>query len=141
MKDIPITIQTLINAPVSKVWDCWTYPDHITQWSFASDDWESPYAENDLQVGGKFKTTMAAKDKSAGFDINGVYTEVEEHALIEYDMEDGRHVKVVFNQTPDGTQVVETFDPEEENSREMQQAGWQAILDNFRKYVESTQGE
>lgn len=141
MKDIPITIQTLINAPLSKVWECWTSPEHITAWSFASDDWESPFAENDLQVGGKFKTTMAAKDKSAGFDFTGVYTEVEEHALIEYDMEDGRHVKIVFNQTPAGTQVVETFDPEEENSREMQQTGWQAILDNFRKYVESTQGE
>lgn len=133
----PITVQATVNAPIEKVWDCWTAPDHITQWAFASEDWEAPSAENDVRVGGKFKTVMAAKDKSASFDFTGEYTAVVEHALIEYVIDDGRRVKVEFAQTPEGVGVVETFDPENENSEEMQRAGWQAILNNFKKYVET----
>ncbi len=104
-------------------------------WAFASDDWEAPAAENDLCVGGKFKTTMAAKDKSKSFDFAGIYTTVTKYKLIEYDMTDGRHVKIVFTETPDGVKVTETFDPEQENTEELQRSGWQAILDNFKKYI------
>lgn len=137
MNTQPITVKTAINAPMDTVWNCWIDPKHITQWAFASEDWEAPSAENDVRVGGKFKTVMAAKDKSAGFDFTGIYTEVVEHARIEYDMDDGRHVSIVFNTVPEGVQVIETFDPETENSRELQQQGWQAIMHNFKKYVES----
>jgi uncharacterized protein YndB with AHSA1/START domain len=132
----PITVQTVVKAPISKVWQYWNQPEHITKWAFASDDWEAPAAENDLRVGGKFSTTMAAKDKSASFDFAGVYTAVKEHALIEYDFGD-RHTKVEFSETPEGVKIVETFDPENENPEEMQRSGWQAILDNFKKYIES----
>lgn len=133
-----ITVQTTVNAPIEKVWEYWNAPEHITQWAFASDDWEAPHAENDLREGGKFKTVMAAKDKSARFDFTGTYTVVKEHERIEYDMDEvGRHVKVEFVAVPEGVRVVETFDPETENSEEMQRSGWQAILDNFKKYVEA----
>jgi uncharacterized protein YndB with AHSA1/START domain len=132
-----ITVRTSVNAPIEKVWECWNKPEHIKRWAFASDDWEAPAAENDVQVGRKFKTVMAAKDKSASFDFAGTYTAVKEHELIEYDMDDGRHVKVVFEETPEGVRVTETFDPENENPEEVQRNGWQAILGNFKKYVES----
>jgi uncharacterized protein YndB with AHSA1/START domain len=133
----PITVQTLLNIPLRKAWEYWNGPEHIINWAFASDDWEAPAAENDLRVGGKFKTVMAAKDKSASFDLVGTYSVVEENSSIEYDMADGRHVKVKFESTPEGTRITETFDPENENSAEMQRSGWQAILDNFKKYAES----
>jgi uncharacterized protein YndB with AHSA1/START domain len=132
-----ITVETSINAPIEKVWEYWNEPEHITGWAFASDDWEAPAAENDLRVGGKFKTTMAAKDKSESFDFTGVYTIVNVNRLIEYDLDDGRHVRVEFTKVPGGVKVVEIFDPENENSAELQRSGWQAILDNFKKYVES----
>lgn len=133
----PITVETTVEAPIEEVWEYWNEPKHIMKWAFASDDWEAPAAENDLRVGGKFKTTMAAKDKSESFDFTGVYTEVIDHELIEYTMDDGRKVKVEFEETPSGVKVTETFDPENENSEEMQRAGWQSILDNFKKYTES----
>ncbi|MBI2027968.1 MAG: SRPBCC family protein [Candidatus Levybacteria bacterium] len=132
-----ITVQTVVNAPIAKVWEYWNKPEHITGWAFASDDWEAPTAENDVREGGKFKTVMAAKDKSESFDFTGVYTSVKEHELIEYDMDDGRHVKMEFEETPEGVRVMETFDPETENTEEFQRSGWQAILDNFKKYVEN----
>ena len=84
----PITVETIVKAPLSKVWEYWNKPEHIVHWAFAADDWEAPAAENDLRVGGKFKTVMAAKDKSASFDFGGVYTVVKENELIEYDMDD-----------------------------------------------------
>ncbi len=133
-----ITIKTLVNAPVEKVWEVWTDPKHIVKWAFASDDWEAPYADNDVKVGGRFKTTMAAKDKSASFDFTGIYTAVTENKLIEYDIDDGRHVKAEFKEVPDGVNITVIFDPENENPIEMQRSGWQTILDNFKKYVEST---
>lgn len=133
----PITVQTDIASSITKVWESWNKPVHITNWAFASDDWEAPSAENDLRVGGKFKIVMAAKDKSTSFDFEGIYSIVEEHKLIEYDMSDGRHVKTMFEETPSGVKVTQTFDPENENSEELQRTGWQAILDNFKNYVES----
>lgn len=132
----PITVETVINAPVEKVWDYWTRPEHITKWCFASDDWEAPFAENDVRVEGRFKTRMSAKDKSAGFDFTGIYTNVIMNEQIEYDMSDGRHVKITFDEIPEGVKVTEAFDPETENPAEMQQQGWQAILDNFKGYCE-----
>lgn len=132
-----ITVQVIVNAPIEKVWESWTEPKHITHWCFASNDWEAPYAENDLRTGGKFKTTMSAKDKSSSFDFNGVYTNVKKHELIEYDIEGGRKVKIEFTKLTHGIKITETFAMENMNSKEKQQAGWQAILDNFKKYTES----
>ncbi len=138
----PIIVQTIVNAPIEKVWEYWSKPEHITGWAFASDTWEAPSALNDLRVGGTFKTRMQAKDGSGGFDFTGTYTAVTKHALIEYNMDDlsaqtaGRHVKTEFLPMPHGVTITTTFDPEKENSEEVQRAGWQAILDNFKKYVE-----
>jgi len=131
-----ITVQALINAPTKKVWEFWTEPQHITQWTFASGDWHAPYADNDLRIDGKFKTTMAAKDGSMSFDFEGVYTDVQTYKLIEYVLGDGRKVSISFESEDNVTTVTETFDPESENSTELQRGGWQAILDNFKKYVE-----
>lgn len=131
-----ITVQTTINAPLVKVWQCWITPADIDNWAFASDDWEASGSQNDLRIGGKFKTTMSAKDKSGGFDFAGTYTLVEDQSRIEYNMADGRHVKTEFKQTPDGVVVTEVFDPETENPAEKQRTGWQGILENFKKYVE-----
>lgn len=131
-----ITVQTTVFAPLEKVWRQWTEPAHITKWAFASDDWEAPAAENDVRTGGQFKTVMAAKDKSASFDFTGQYTDVQEHTVIAYDMDDGRHVTIKFEQVPEGTKVTETFDPEQENSLELQRSGWQSILENFKRHVE-----
>lgn len=132
-----ITVEALINAPVDKVWECWIAPHHIVKWCHASDDWEAPQAENVVRVGGRFKTTMAAKDGSAKFDFTGVYTAVTPKELIEYTMDDGRKAAVQFQQTGDQTKVTETFEMEQTNSEEQQRTGWQAILDNFKKYAES----
>ncbi|TDE54129.1 SRPBCC family protein [Flavobacterium sp. GT3P67] len=132
-----ITVQNTINASVEKVWELWTAPKHITKWNNASEDWHTPFAENDLKVGGKFKSTMAAKDGSMSFDFEGEYTEVEKNASIKYKMADGRHVEIIFENLGDNVKVTESFDPETENSEALQQQGWQAILDNFKKYVEN----
>jgi uncharacterized protein YndB with AHSA1/START domain len=131
-----ITIQTIVNAPLEKVWRSWNEPQHIIRWAFASKDWEAPHAENDVRIGGRFKTVMAAKDKSTGFDFTGTYTNVVDHELIEYDTDDDRHVQVKFKNLADGVEIIETFEPEKINPEEMQRSGWQAILDNFKEYVE-----
>ena len=132
-----ITVQTTVNAPIEKVWKFWTEPGHIIQWNNASDDWHTPRAENDLRVGGKFSARMEAKDGSFGFDFGGDYTNVIEHKIIEYILGDGRKVKIEFSSEGDTTTVVETFDAENTHSAEMQRSGWQAILDNFKKYTET----
>lgn len=136
-KRTTITVETTINAPVEKVWKFWSEPEHITQWCAASNDWHAPYAKNDLQVGGRFKTTMAAKDGSASFDFEGAYDEVNVNKGIEYTMDDGRKVKVTFLVSEDKTKVIETFEAEETNPIDMQRGGWQAILDNFKNHVET----
>lgn len=135
----PITVEAIVNAPIEKVWAMWSEPKYITQWCQASDDWHAPYADNDLVTGGKFKTTMAAKDGSFRFDFEGIYSKVKHLEVIEYDLADGRHVSIKFAGQGSNTKVVETFDPETENPIEMQRGGWQAILDNFKKYVETNQ--
>lgn len=135
----PITIQTVVNASVEKTWEYWNEPKHITKWSFALDEWEAPFAENNLCIGGKFSTRMQAKNGSQGFDFSGEYTEIRENEFIEYVMSDGRKVSIQFNKIDGKTEITETFDPEEENSIELQKNGWQAILNNFKKYVDKSQ--
>jgi uncharacterized protein YndB with AHSA1/START domain len=136
-----ITVESIINAPIEKVWEYWNEPKHITKWAFASDDWEAPHAENDVKVGGRFLTVMAAKDGSSKFDFGGVYTAVRNHELIEYTMDEvNRHVKIEFNEVPEGVKITQTFDPENINSEEMQRNGWQSILNNFKKYAENNSG-
>ena len=134
---INITVQATINAPVEKIWKYWTLPEHIMQWYYASDDWHAPRAENDLQTGGKFSTRMEAKDGSFGFDFNGINDEIKINELIAYTIEGGRKVSVTFSEIANETIVTETFETENQNPVEMQRDGWQAILDNFKKHVET----
>lgn len=132
-----LTVSAHVNAPASTVWESWNNPKHIVNWATPSEDWHAPEAENDLKVGGKFKTVMAAKDGSMGFDFWGTYTTIEEHKHIAYTLGDGRDVSIDFSQENDGVFITESFEAEEVNSLEMQQGGWQAILDNFKKYTEA----
>jgi uncharacterized protein YndB with AHSA1/START domain len=132
-----ITVRTLINAPIEKIWKLWTDPMHIIHWNNASDDWHTLKAENDLRVDGRFLSRMEAKDKSFGFDFAGKYTKVDLHNQIEYTIIDGRKVQVTFVSRENQIEMSETFESEEMRTIEMQQAGWQAILDRFKKYVEA----
>lgn len=132
-----VTVEATIKAPVEKVWKLWSTPEDIKQWNSASDDWHTPKAENDLRKGGTFSSRMEAKDGSFGFDFGGVYDEVITHQLIAYTMGDGRTVKVSFTANGNETRLTEIFDAEDQNPVEMQQAGWQAILNNFKKYAET----
>ncbi|HRO42789.1 MAG TPA: SRPBCC domain-containing protein [Flavipsychrobacter sp.] len=132
-----VTVSVNINASIDVVWEKWTNPEDITKWYFASDDWHAPNAKNDLRTGGQFSTTMAAKDSSFSFDFVGTYDLVEEHTKIDFTIGDGRKVNVTFTNEGTTTTVTETFETEEMNSIEMQQAGWKAILNNFKKYVET----
>ena len=133
-----ITVQTKVQAPLDKIWSFWTMPEHITKWNSASEDWHTPYADNDLKVGGKFKYTMASKDGTMSFDFTGTYSSIQDKRTIAYTIEDGREVIVVFEEQEDGVIIRESFDPELMNPKELQQQGWQAILDNFKKYVEAS---
>ncbi|MBV6492928.1 MAG: hypothetical protein LDLANPLL_00933 [Turneriella sp.] len=131
-----ITVSATVNAPVEKVWERYTAPDHITKWNFASDDWQCPWAKNDLKVGGKYAVRMEAKDKSFGFEFEAVYDIVDANKELTYTMTDGRKATTTFQANGSATRVETTFDAETENSVELQKGGWQAILDNFKKYVE-----
>lgn len=131
-----ITIQATINASVEHVWEKWTTPTDIMQWNAASEDWHTPKAENDLRVGGQFSFRMEAKDGSMGFDFGGKYTEVEPLRRIAYILEDDRTVEITFEGAGDSTHVTETFVPETENPIELQQQGWQMILNNFKAHAE-----
>ena len=137
MNKTKITVETMISADVRKVWNYFTSPRHITNWNFASDDWHCPKAENDLRAGGKLNSRMEAKDGSFGFDFEAIYDEVIEYKKIAYTMADGRQAETNFEKLNSKTKVSTVFDAEQKNSVEMQRAGWQAILDNFRKYVEA----
>lgn len=133
-----ITIETTVNVPVKRAWELWTMPEHITQWSFASDDWRCPSAQNDLKAGGRFSSRMEAKDGSMGFDFGGQHDKVTLHQQIDSTMEDGRQMSVVFSGDGNKTHVVEVFEAEETNSIELQRGGWQEILNNFKKYAEAS---
>jgi len=132
-----ITVIAMIGGEEGKVWSYWTDPDHIKKWNTASDDWHCPYAENDVRVGGRFKSTMAAKDGSMSFDFSGVYTKVDYGHRLSYTLDDGRKADIVFSFQCDKICVMITFDAEQQNSIELQRGGWQAILDNFKKHVEN----
>lgn len=133
----PITIETTVQKDIETVWQAWNTPEDIMCWLHASNDWECSKSENDLRAGGKFSNTMGAKDKSVVFDMYGYYDEVRPKEYIAYTMGDGRKVTVNFEEVQGGIHIIESFEPENENSREMQQGGWQAILENFRMYVEN----
>ena len=132
-----ITVETTIKAPISKVWEHWTKPEHIVHWNFASDDWQCPIATNNLQSGGEFNWRMEAKDGSMGFDFTGIFDQIIENELITYTLSDGRKVEIKFAEIKGEIKLSESFEAEEINSHEMQRAGWQSILENFKKYVES----
>ncbi len=137
MNTTRITVQTTIGANTKKVWDYYTRPEHITKWNFASDDWQCPSATNDMRVGGKYSSRMEAKDGSWGFDFEAIYDEVVAHEKFTYTMTDGRKVTTRFENQGNTTNVITTFDAEHENPIDLQRDGWQAILDNFKKYVET----
>ncbi len=134
----PIVVSALVSAPMALVWEYYTASEHVTQWNHASDDWHCPTATSDFVVGGQFSYTMAAKDGSVSFDFGGTFTEIIPQGRIAYTIDgDGRKVFVSFVSEGESVRVTVAFDPEHENSREMQQGGWQAILDNFKQYTQT----
>lgn len=132
-----ITVSALVKAPVEKVWEVWFTPEHITKWNAASDDWHTPSATADLRPGGTFTARMEAKDGSFGFDFFGTYDEVKTNEHVSITIGDGRKWTVDFTPQGNNTLVTEAFEAESTNPVEMQRGGWQAILDNFKKYTES----
>ena len=132
-----VTIEAVVMAPIDKVWSYWTEPLHITKWNFASDDWCCPKAENDLKPGGQYKVRMEAKDGSFGFDLEGVYDEILIPNKLSHTMNDGRKVSTSFETIDMKVKVITIFDADSQNAVEMQRAGWQAILNNFKAYAES----
>lgn len=133
-----LTVTTEINKRIDEVWEFFNNPKHMINWNFAHESWECPSAKNDLKVNGKLEVRMQAKDGSFGFDLVGTYDEVVKNKLIKYHFEDGRNIEVVFEKlSDDKTKVTENFDPENHNPFDFQKDGWQAILDNFKKYSEN----
>lgn len=134
---VTVTVTAIVHADIKKAWDYYTKPEHITKWNFADPSWQCPSASNDMRVGGKYSARMEAKDGSFGSDFEAIYSEIVDGVRFTYGIPDGRQVNVVFSKAGDKTDVVVTFDPEEENPIEFQKGGWQAILDNFKSYTES----
>ncbi len=132
-----IKVQNLINAPIEKVWELWTLPEHIKNWNIPFANWHTPFAENDLKVNGKFKFTMASKDGKEGFDFEGIYTKVEKFSLIEYQLLDNRIANVRFENLGSETKLTETFEPEATISEEMQEQFCQSVVLKFKEYVEN----
>lgn len=132
-----LTITTHVASDLKTVWQIWTQTEHIKKWNAASPDWHTTKAENALKKGGKFSSRMEAKDGSMGFDFGGTYNEVTPHSYIAYTLDDGRKVHITFAEINNGVSITEVFEPETTHPVEMQQKGWQGILDNFKKYVES----
>jgi len=136
-KSTKITVEATVKAPIDAVWSAWSTPEDIVQWNAASDDWHTTKAKMDLRTGGDFSSRMEAKDGSMGFDFAGTFSNVVKNKLIEYAMGDTRSVRVEFSEGPNGITIRETFDSEPTHSIEQQRQGWQAILDNFKRHVES----
>ncbi len=132
-----ITVAAKVKAPVEKVWELWTTPEHIKNWNKANEDWKTTKAENDMRPGRKFMSRMEANDGSMGFDFGGTYDELNAKKLISYTLDDGRKVEINFSSEGNSTKIMESFEAENTNPLEMQQAGWQAILNQFTKYAES----
>lgn len=135
--DNPITVSVYVHVSPEKAWACWTDPDHITRWNAASPDWHTPSASLDLRPGGKFNYRMEARDGSMGFDFVGHFEEVRPPEFLSYRIGDGRKVTVEFREKEGATEIVEKFEAETQHSRDLQQTGWQAILDNFKRHTES----
>jgi uncharacterized protein YndB with AHSA1/START domain len=131
-----ISVVATVKAPLAKVWQAYTTAADIVQWNAASAEWHTTRATVDLRPGGQFCSRMEAKDGSFGFDFEGVYTDVVTHQYLQYKFGE-RQAKVTFHEQADGVEVRVVFDPEETHSIEQQQEGWQAILNNFKRYVES----
>ncbi|MEY3427524.1 MAG: hypothetical protein RIS60_876 [Pseudomonadota bacterium] len=130
-----ITIETIVQAPIDKVWRAYTSPEDIIQWNAASDDWHTTSSSVELRVGGTVSSRMEAKDGSFGFDFAGTYTKIIPNELIEYEFFN-RSASVEFMQIKEGVKVRITFIAETEHSVEDQEEGWQAILDKFARHVE-----
>lgn len=137
MSNTIITIEAIINKPIDKVWEMWVKPEHIKNWCFASDDWHAPSSTSNFKIGGKTSTRMEAKDGSFGFDFWGTYDEIKTHEKLAITMGDDRKWNTYFSEVEGGVKIVEEFEAENENPIEMQQSGWQMILNNFKKYTES----
>jgi uncharacterized protein YndB with AHSA1/START domain len=135
-KKDPITVEVLVEADAKKAWEAFVRPESVREWNFASPDWHCPSASSDLRAGGSFTYRMEARDGSFGFDFYGTFEEVAEGSALRYALGDGRKVSVRFEAADGKTRVTETFDPETENSRELQERGWAAILENYRAYAE-----
>jgi uncharacterized protein YndB with AHSA1/START domain len=133
-----ITVEAIIEAPIDIVWNFWTKPEHVQHWNFASPDWHCPKATSDFTVGGEFHYIMAAKDGSVDFDFCGTFTKILDRSFIEIFLEDGRELNIQFESEGAHTKIIETFEPEEVNSIELQRQGWQSILNQFKQYVEGT---
>lgn len=131
-----IIVQAAIAANLQTVWKLYTSPEHITQWNFADPSWHCPSASNDMRIGGRYIARMEAKDGSFGFDFDAIYTAIAPHVSFTYTF-GGREATVTFSEEQQQTIVTISFDPETENPIEMQRDGWQAILDNFKRYTES----
>lgn len=132
-----IKVQNTIDSSIEKVWNLWTSPEHIQKWNYAFEEWYTPYAENDLQVNGKFKYEMGTKDKSEGFDFEGIYTKLEKFRLIEYKLLDNRTGAIYFEEIGSKVKLTEVFEPTKKDSESMQKQWCQNVIDNFKKYVES----
>jgi uncharacterized protein YndB with AHSA1/START domain len=136
MSNSKITVQATINTEAKKVWEYYNNPNHIIHWNFADSSWHCPSAKNDMQIGGTYKARMEAKDGSFGFDFEAIYSDIKDGQEFTYEF-GGRVATVQFKALGKQTEVIVTFDPENENPIEMQKDGWQAILDNFKNYTES----
>ena len=136
MNTTKITVQEIIDADKNKVWNYYTNPDHITKWNFADPSWYCPSAENEMKVGGKYRARMEAKDGSFGFDFEAIYSEIIDMKQFTYEF-GGRIATVMFNEINNQTEIIVTFDPENQNPIEMQKGGWQAILNSFKNYTEA----
>ncbi len=132
-----ISIETVVKSDLDTVWLVWNNPEEIKRWNAASEDWHTTESTVDLRVGGTFSSRMEAKDGSMGFDFSGTFSKVIENQLIEYSMADGRSVVIEFSLVENGVKVEETFEAESQNEAEQQRQGWQSILNNFAKHVES----
>lgn len=135
-KDVKISVDVVVDAPIGKVWKFWTSPEHITEWNYASDDWFAPKADNNFYIGGQFTYHMEALDGTVSFDFMGHYEDIKAHEYIRYSLGNGRKVNIEFSAIDTKTRITETFDPENTYSIGMQRDGWQAVLENFKKYTE-----
>jgi uncharacterized protein YndB with AHSA1/START domain len=142
-----LTVSITVDASLETVWDAMWNPTHIVHWAFADEaTWFCPWAKWDSpKVGGIFTTRMEARDGSFGFDLTAQYTEVTPlksmsytlGEMKEYFLDAGRVVDLTFEQTSEWVKITETFDVEDIHSLEQQREGWQAILNNFKKYTET----